>query len=138
MHVCTASSCHLLLAACACMPMHACSLLPLGVPCRPTCAHDAETPTATCIVLAWLAHAGWHEVVVTEATLAAIEAARSAGRPLWRVSSTVFSHVASHQILQPLGRFAQEPGAADAYPPTPAGKQVQQELETIKLKGAPL
>ncbi len=31
---------------------------------------------------------------MTEATLAAVSAARAAGRSLWRISSTVFTHVA--------------------------------------------
>ncbi|PNH10841.1 Intraflagellar transport protein 88 [Tetrabaena socialis] len=74
------------------------------------------------------------EVVVTEATLAAVEAARAAGRSTWRVSSTVFTHCASDATLMPLGRFASQPGAAEAYPPTRAGEQVQQELEAICLR----
>jgi len=69
-------------------------------------------------------------VVCTDATLAAAERARAAGCPLWRVSSTVFAHVASDEVLTPLGAFA---GAA-ADPPTPAGLQVQRELEAIQLK----
>jgi len=39
--------------------------------------------------------AGFHEVVFTEATARAVERARGEGRCLWRVSSTVFAHVAS-------------------------------------------
>ncbi|EFN59425.1 hypothetical protein CHLNCDRAFT_19374 [Chlorella variabilis] len=78
--------------------------------------------------------AGWHEVVCTEETVAAAEAARAQGRPTWRVSSTVFSQIASDVVLQPLGRFAAEPGAAAACPPTPAGRQVAEELEMINLK----
>jgi hypothetical protein len=87
--------------------------------------------------LEWLTgghvQAGWHEVVVAPETLAAAEAAEAAGRSLWRVSSTVFAHVASRQVLQPLGRFAELAGAVEAYPPTPAGRQVQQELDLISL-----
>lgn len=45
------------------------------------------------------------QVVCTSATQAAIDKARSAGRCLWRVSSTVFSHVASDVELVPLGGF---------------------------------
>ncbi|KAI8463964.1 MAG: hypothetical protein J3K34DRAFT_442084 [Monoraphidium minutum] len=78
--------------------------------------------------------AGWHEVVVTPQTLAAAAAAAAAGRSLWRVSSTVFAHVASARPLRPLGRFAEAAGAAEAYPPTLAGVQVQQELEAISLR----
>lgn len=73
------------------------------------------------------------QVVVSEATLDALERARAAGRCTWRVSSTVFAHVASDAVLQPLGHFACQPGAAQRYPPTPAGAQVQQELDAIAL-----
>ncbi|GLC43943.1 hypothetical protein PLESTB_000212400 [Pleodorina starrii] len=113
--------------------------------------------------LEWLTgghiRAGMHEVVVTEATLAAVEAARAAGRSTWRISSTVFTHCASDATLRPLGRFAhlqeqqqqqqsqqrQEEagdggdagdGAEVAYPPIRAGDQVQQELEAICLRKA--
>ena len=78
--------------------------------------------------------AGMHEVLHTQQTLAAAEAAQRAGRSLWRVSSTLFAHVASDQILRPLGGFA-ESEAADAYPPTPAGAYVESELSVIKLRG---
>lgn len=131
------------------------------------------------------------QVVVTEQTLAAAEAARAAGRPTWRISSTVFSQIASDevgagcvvgswasgegtgqsvaslhtgglvlqhssmlpacslqrlryswhptaaaagpQVLEPLGPFAAAAGAG-AYPPTPAGQQVAEELSMINLK----
>jgi isopenicillin N synthase-like dioxygenase len=90
--------------------------------------------------LEWLTgghvRAGWHEVVVGDATVAAAAAATAAGRSCWRVSSTVFAHVASAQVLQPLGRFGELAGAAGAYPPTAAGRQVMDELEAIKLKRA--
>lgn len=88
--------------------------------------------------LEWLTgghvQAGMHEVLVTDATVASIAEAKAAGRSTWRVSSTVFSHIASDQLLQPLGHFAQQPGAAQRYPATPAGLQVQRELEVIQLK----
>ncbi|KAG2443195.1 hypothetical protein HYH02_009272 [Chlamydomonas schloesseri] len=95
--------------------------------------------------LEWLTgghiRAGMHEVVVTEATLAAAEAARAAGRSTWRVSSTVFTHCCSDALLRPLGRFGeqaatqeQEQQAAGAYPATRAGEQVQRELEAICLR----
>jgi hypothetical protein len=53
------------------------------------------------------------------------------------VSSTVFAHVASDQLLQPLGRFAELEGARERYPATRAGEQVQAELEMISLKHSP-
>lgn len=88
--------------------------------------------------LEWLTggtvQAGMHEVVCTPATQAAAADAAAAGLPVWRVSSTVFSHIASDQPLQPLGRFA-TPDTVAAYPALPAGDYVQQELRTIKLSG---
>jgi hypothetical protein len=72
---------------------------------------------------------------VTEATAAAVAAAQAAGRSCWRVSSTLFSHVASDVVLQPLGPFATAAAtaaaadgdgdaAAQQYPPIKAGQQV--------------
>lgn len=108
--------------------------------------------------LEWLTggyiQAGMHEVVFTDATERALEAAREAGRCTWRVSSTLFAHMASDTELRPLGRFALGPScapstsdaAADAaapagwtpaeYPPTLAGDYVRKELEVIKLGAA--
>ena len=75
--------------------------------------------------------AGFHEVVVTEGTMAAIEKQKAAGRPLWRVSSTLFSHVASDSVLQPIeGKFEKND---DKYPPQPAGKFVDSVLNKINL-----
>ena len=71
-------------------------------------------------------------MVCTEETVAAAATAAAEGRPQWRVSSTVFSQIASDQTLQPLGHFA-TPEALAAYPPTPAGQQVRQELKAINL-----
>lgn len=70
---------------------------------------------------------------MTPETQAAADAARAAGRSTWRVSSTVFAHVASDELLEPLASFA-TPAACAAYPSVSAGWQVQQELEAIKLK----
>jgi len=76
--------------------------------------------------------AGFHEVVVCDATLKSMEDAKKAGRSLWRVSSTLFGHIASDNVLEPLGRFANKE-TLQKYPPTKAGKQVQGELDAIKL-----
>lgn len=79
--------------------------------------------------------AGFHEVVISDATVKTIEQKKAAGAPpsaLWRVSSTLFGHIASDQVLQPLGRFA-TPEALEAFPPKDAGKQVQDELFAINL-----
>jgi len=77
--------------------------------------------------------AGFHEVVVVKETVAAIEKAKAEGRSLWRVSSTLFGHIASDQVLAPVGKFAKVKGVAEKYPPTKTGDQVQKELNAIKL-----
>jgi hypothetical protein len=77
--------------------------------------------------------AGFHEVVVDAGTQAAMERAALAHRPLVRISSTLFAHFASDVLLQPLGRFAELPGAAAAYPPTLTGDHVAAELRAINL-----
>ena len=80
--------------------------------------------------------AGYHEVVVTDDTLRAVERAKAAGRPLWRISSTLFCHVGSDNELKPLGQFATAAGSEEVaakYPPILAGLQVHRELESIKL-----
>jgi isopenicillin N synthase-like dioxygenase len=77
--------------------------------------------------------AGFHEVVVSEATATTIAARKAAGKSLWRVSSTLFGHLQSDAVLKPLGKFADLPGAKEAYPPTDAGQQVQDELNAIRL-----
>ncbi|CAG8544030.1 9628_t:CDS:1 [Acaulospora morrowiae] len=75
--------------------------------------------------------AGYHEVVVTESTLKAIEYAKKTrpDRPLWRVSSTFFFHIASDNLLSPLKPF--KPNTL--YPPVLAGNQVNHELGKINL-----
>jgi len=76
--------------------------------------------------------AGFHEVVVNDAALAARDAAQAAGRSLWRISSTLFGHIASKESLTPLAAFSHEPTAKD-YPPITAGEQVLAELKAISL-----
>lgn len=76
--------------------------------------------------------AGFHEVVVNENTMEVIKRRKQEGKPLWRVSSTLFGHIASDQTLEPLGRF-NTPEAVEVYPPVYAGDQVQNELKLIKL-----
>ncbi|KAG2668630.1 hypothetical protein I3760_14G000800 [Carya illinoinensis] len=78
--------------------------------------------------------AGMHEVVVTNRTIEAIKLASEENRSLWRVSSTLFAHVASDAVLKPLGHFAESP-VASKYPPMCAGEFVEQELAVINLKG---
>ncbi|CAB4298425.1 unnamed protein product, partial [Prunus armeniaca] len=78
--------------------------------------------------------AGMHEVVVTNRTVDAIKLATEQHRLLWRVSSTLFAHIASDAVLKPLGRFA-ESSLASKYPAIYAGEFVEQELAVINLKG---
>lgn len=77
--------------------------------------------------------AGFHEVVVNEDTIKAIEVAKELKRPVWRVSSTLFSHIASDQVLEPLKEEWNTPEAKEKYPPIKCGKQVQEELKSINL-----
>jgi hypothetical protein len=76
--------------------------------------------------------AGFHEVVISPATIDTIQRRRAQGRSLWRVSSTAFGHVASDQTLVPLGHFL-TPATAQRYPAVLAGNQVQNELKAIQL-----
>lgn len=78
--------------------------------------------------------AGMHEVVVTKRTIDAINLASEQNRSLWRVSSTLFAHIASDAVLKPLGHFVESP-LASKYPPMCAGEFVEQELAVINLKG---
>ncbi|KAJ9558411.1 hypothetical protein OSB04_013025 [Centaurea solstitialis] len=78
--------------------------------------------------------AGMHEVAVTNNTLKAIKAAQEENRSLWRVSSTLFSNVASDAMLKPLGHFANSP-LAENYPPMHARDYFEKELSVINLKG---
>ncbi|CAN1168978.1 hypothetical protein LINPERPRIM_LOCUS19524 [Linum perenne] len=78
--------------------------------------------------------AGMHEVVVTKRTTDAIKLASEQNRSLWRVSSTLFSHIAADAVLKPLGHFAESP-VASKYPALHAGEFVEQELAVINLKG---
>lgn len=66
-------------------------------------------------------------------TQQALAAAQASGSSTWRVSSTVFAHIASDAVLEPLGRFAQGSACASHYPATLAGEQVRQELAAIRL-----
>ncbi|GER51784.1 2-oxoglutarate (2OG) and Fe(II)-dependent oxygenase superfamily protein [Striga asiatica] len=78
--------------------------------------------------------AGMHEVVVTDRTIEAMKLASEQNRSLWRVSSTLFAHIASDAVLKPLDHFAGSP-LAGKYFPISAGEFVEQELAVINLKG---
>lgn len=75
--------------------------------------------------------AGYHEVICTEETVKARDAARAAGRSTWRVSSTVFSQLASDEVLRVLDGFRE--GDTERYPATPVGQFVEEELRFINL-----
>lgn len=77
--------------------------------------------------------AGFHEVVILPDTLKAIEKAKEEGRPLWRVSTTLFSHIATDEILQPLKDEWNTEEAKQKYPPTKAGDQVMDELKHVRM-----
>lgn len=76
--------------------------------------------------------AGFHEVVVSDKTVETIERRRREGKSLWRVSSTLFGHIASDQMLEPLGPFRNHQVVLQ-YPPKYTGDQVQDELNAINL-----
>lgn len=78
--------------------------------------------------------AGMHEVVVTNRTTEAIKRALEQNCSLWRISSTLFAHIASDVMLKPLGHFSNS-SLASKYPPICAGEYVEQELAVINLKG---
>ena len=108
-----------------------------------------------------------HEVLVTPEALEKVAALREGGgrerwrgggekgegaaaacSSAWRVSSTVFGHVASDKVLRPLAPFDDAGGdslsaaaaaaaaaaAEKKYPPVLAGDFVSRELEAIALK----
>jgi len=77
--------------------------------------------------------AGDHEVVCCQETINQIETAKKAGKSLWRISSTFFSHIASDCLLEPQGKYRDLENALKKYPPILAGDQVQAELNMIKL-----
>lgn len=76
--------------------------------------------------------AGFHEVIVTDATVKVIEDKKQKGESLWRVSSTLFGHAQSDKVLEPLGRFATKEALAK-FPRKLVGEQVRDELLAINL-----
>jgi isopenicillin N synthase-like dioxygenase len=78
-------------------------------------------------------HCGFHEVVVSSETAEAVKKAKENGKILWRVSSTLFSHVASDQKLRPLNEFDTKE-ANEKYPEMYCGDFVTNELRQIRLQ----
>ncbi|KAL8403813.1 hypothetical protein RB594_008896 [Gaeumannomyces avenae] len=96
-----------------------------------------------------LVKAGFHEVVVNDATLDVVErrSRELPDRPLVRISSTFFWHLSSDFDLAPIPKLAEEArrvraeqfnlgrdeGEEPEYTPMKVGKQVQNELKHIAL-----
>jgi len=89
-----------------------------------------------------LVKAGYHEVVVNEGTLEAMERMRAEKpeRPLIRISSTFFWHLSSDYDLAPIPQLAEAAATKNAlgddevtYEPMKVGAQVQMELKHIAL-----
>ncbi|KAJ1302615.1 hypothetical protein OPQ81_002932 [Rhizoctonia solani] len=89
-----------------------------------------------------LVKAGYHEVVVNDGTLGAIERMRTQNptRPLIRISSTFFWHLSSDFDLKPIPELAEAAAAKNAldedqtsYEAMKVGTQVQNELKHIAL-----
>jgi len=76
--------------------------------------------------------AGFHEVVFSDKSKAALDKCLAEGRIPWRISSTFFSHINKNVILEPLGPFATEESKKE-YPPVLTKKQVLSELRAINL-----
>lgn len=88
--------------------------------------------------------AGYHEVVVNDNTLKAIEERKQKNLSLWRVSSTLFSHIESDAKLEPFEQFLTDITNADGtittaeqlrtkFPPIDTGLFVKNELKVIEL-----
>jgi isopenicillin N synthase-like dioxygenase len=77
-------------------------------------------------------HAGYHEVVVNDNTLNTIAKRKAAGKSLWRISSTLFGHIQSDQLLTPLAPFDND-DAKLAFPEIYTGEFVRRELQAIAL-----
>ena len=85
--------------------------------------------------------AGYHEVIYTEATKAALEKARQEvqegkNRVLWRVSSTLFSHIRYDVDLSPMPEMAgfyDEAEAKAKYRKMTAHEKLMEELQAINL-----
>jgi len=87
-------------------------------------------------------HAGFHEVMYTEATKAGLERVKKEveetgnHRVLWRISSTLFSHIRYNVDLTPLPELKHlynEEEARVKYPSMTAHEKLMQELQAINL-----
>jgi hypothetical protein len=88
--------------------------------------------------------AGYHEVIYTEGTKQALEKAKEEqlqgkDRILWRVSSTLFSHIRYDVDLSPLpelNKLYDEETAKLKYKPMTAHEKLMEELVAINLAPA--
>jgi len=76
--------------------------------------------------------AGFHEVVVNEQAVEQAKKAAAEGKSLWRISSTLFGHIASAESLEPVAHFKNSANAHQ-YAKVTAGEQVLAELKAISL-----
>lgn len=87
-------------------------------------------------------HAGFHEVMYTQATKEAVENKKKEmeetgeKKILWRVSSTLFSHMRYDVDLSPLpemNHLYDEEEAKEKYPGMTAHEKLVEELKAINL-----
>ncbi len=83
--------------------------------------------------------AGMHEVIFSEATSAALEKAKleieeGKERILWRISSTLFSHIRSNVVMEPIGGMKLLDGTESktAHPDYPPIKAIDHVVQTLK------
>lgn len=67
--------------------------------------------------------AGYHEVIISAATTKTITERKNLRKSLWRISSTLFGHIQSDQILEPLAQFSNAESIRK-FPRILAGDQV--------------
>lgn len=73
--------------------------------------------------------AGFHEVIISDETLKTIKKKKEKGESLWRISSTLFSHISSDVLLKPLKNYENE-----EYKEIISGEFIKNELKKIKLE----
>jgi hypothetical protein len=80
-------------------------------------------------------------VILSEGARDAATRAAHAGDSLWRISSTVFAHINSDCILEPVLQSdddeEREHGWQQSFPPVQAGTFVAAELEKIFAANSP-
>lgn len=81
--------------------------------------------------------AGFHEVIYTDQTKAAMQKAESEGRSTWRVSSTMFTHFRNDVDCSPMLELSHLYSREDAakYPPMTAFDILMTELDATNMVG---